>query len=54
MDDDRDPEPPRPETPRAEPRPRPAEADVLPTAEPDDEFVAAYAAWRIDRPEDPR
>jgi hypothetical protein len=31
--------------------PRPADADLLPTLEPDPEFAASYVGWRLERRE---
>ncbi len=46
MDPERDPYAPRPaDLP-------PADADFVPSADPDPEVAAAYAAWRLDRAED--
>lgn len=42
-----------PDTPRPPQEARPAEADLLPAADPDAELAAAYAAWRLERG-DPR
>jgi hypothetical protein len=32
--------------------PPPADADIVPSADPDPELAAAYAAWWLDRAED--
>lgn len=32
--------------------PPPADADLVPSADPDPELSSAYAAWRLDRAED--
>lgn len=40
-----------PDRPLSPPEERPADAGLLPVAEPDAEVAVAYAAWRLDRGE---